>query len=137
MRNLLLRRFVACVSAVGVFGLALLPAEHVHVARTDDGRHTDVIHRHYEPHHPHHWVGSEARLGDHDDDDDAQWLSSAFIGPKLPSHLYPVAQLLAEDLAFLQPQRMCRGMLPSIRVSVHDPPWTTRYPLRAPPALLV
>jgi hypothetical protein len=66
-------------AAVLVFGL--LPTEHVHITSTADGRHSDVIHRHYESHHP---IGTSTELSDNDDD--VHWLDASFTAPQQPLH---------------------------------------------------
>jgi hypothetical protein len=125
------RRLIAGLAVLGVLGLALLPPEHLHVTRTDDGRHSDVIHRHYEPHHP---AAAEASVGH--EDDEALWLDSPFTSPKLASKVYPVNQCLNEELPLSQAQQTSRRTLPFVHVSVHDPPSATSHGLRAPPFLL-
>jgi len=142
---------VAGLAMLGVLALALLPPEHVHVTQTDDGHHSDVTHRHFEPHHPggaevgvgreddrfepHHQVAAEERV-DHEDDQ-ARWLDSPFIGPQSLSHVYRVDQFLHEDLPILEPQQASRRTQPFIHVSVHDPPSASSHGLRAPPSFSV
>lgn len=135
--SLRIRRTVASVAALGMLGLVLLPSEHVHRARTAEGRHTDVIHRHFKPHHSHHVTVAEAGVEDHGDGEHARWLSSLFITPKLPPKVVRVDYLLTRDLALPQPAQVSPGTPPSTYVSVHDPPWGSAHGLRAPPTLLV
>lgn len=130
------RRFVAGCAVLGVLGLALLPSEHVHGRRSEDGQHADVVHRHFQPHDSHHPVTTGVGVDDHGDED-AQWLTQAFVAPKAESSVHPVTQLLADDLPLLQSQETSRRIVPSTYVSVHDPPWAASNGLRAPPSPLV
>ena len=125
-----LQRLVAILGAAGVLGLGLLPSEHVHVTRTPDGHHSDVIHRHFESHHP---IETEASIGH--GDDDVHWLESSFTSPTPPPHAYPVTQLLNERLQAPPPQPAYEWTIRAVRVSVHDPPWMSASGLRAPPSL--
>lgn len=127
------RRLVACFAVAAVLALAWLPSEHAHFTWTDDGHHSGVIHRHYEPHHP---AEGGTSVGD-DEDHQAQWLESPFIGPQPVSHGYPVSQILHVDLPSLQPQPASWWVAPFVAVSIHDPPWATSHGPRAPPALSV
>ena len=115
-----------------MLGLGLLPSEHVHVIQTQDGHHSDVIHRHFESHHP---IETEASISH--EDDDIQWLESSFTGPKPPSQAYPVNQLLNERLQVRPSEPTCEWTIRAVRVSVHDPPWMSASGLRAPPLLPV
>jgi hypothetical protein len=125
------RRFVACLAVVGVLGLALLPSEHVH-ARDEHGHHTDVIHRHFESHHP---VQSDGRI-DQGDDDDEQYITAAFTAPESTLSVV-VGALVVTDLPVPKPQQRSGWALPSPDASAHDPPRTSSQGLRAPPILLV
>jgi hypothetical protein len=127
-----MRKSVTGLAVLGVLALALLPPEHVHVTQTDDGHHSEVTHRHFEPHHQ---VAAEERV-DHEDDQ-ARWLDSPFIGPQPLSHVYRVDQFLHEDLPILEPQQASRRTQPFIHVSVHDPPSASSHGLRAPPSFSV
>jgi len=126
--NRSLRPSLACLAVLGVLGLALLPSEHVH-SRTENDRHSEFIHRHFEPHYP---VESNPRV-DHGDDDEVQWFDSSFIAPKTGSHVYPANQLL-EELWTTEPPHAACGPIACAPESVHDPPWTTSNGLRAPPS---
>src|SRR5262245_2436134 len=112
----------------GVLVFGLLPTEHVHITSTADGRHSDVIHRHYESHHP---IGTGSEVGDNDDD--VHWLDASFTAPR---RLLPAApRFLLAAIAFdirvppVAPERSSRP----VRPSVHDPPWLAASGLRAPP----
>lgn len=124
----LARKLIACLSVLGVLGLAVLPSEHVH-SRSDHGRRSEVVHRHFEPHHP---VGAGATV-DHPDDENAQYLSSAFTMAKPAPRLYPADQFVVVAFSTLQPPPVRWRSLPALFVSVHDPPWTTPHNLRGPP----
>ncbi|MPZ20677.1 MAG: hypothetical protein GEV06_22620 [Luteitalea sp.] len=126
------RKLTAGLAVMGLFVLAWLPREHRHVTRTDDGRHSDVIHRHFEPHHP---AGTHTSVSH--EDHDTQWLDSPFTGPTLVSHVSPVNHLLYEDPPIPQPPQATRWAAASIHVSVHDPPWASSHGPRAPPLLSV
>jgi hypothetical protein len=125
------RRFVACVAVVGVLGLALLPSEHVH-ARDEHGHHTDVVHRHFESHHP---VQSDGQI-DQGDGDDEQYITAAFTAPESTLSIV-VGALVVTDLPVPKPQQRSGWALPSPDASAHDPPRTSSQGLRAPPTLLV
>lgn len=127
----LTRKLIAGLSVLGVLSVALLPPEHVHFTRSDDGHHSDIIHRHFESHHP---IAAEASVGH--EDDDVLWLDeSSFTSPKLPPHIYPFDRFLYESLPVPPPQPASRWMPRAIHVSVHGPPWATPHGLRAPPLL--
>jgi hypothetical protein len=134
--QLIVRRSLASVAMLGVFGIALLPPEHVHSQR-EQNHHAQSVHRHFEPHHP---AASDPGIdhpddhGEHHDDDEALWLDSWFILPASPVHAYPVDQFLHEDPLVAEAMHATRSMVPSFTPeSVHDPPWRSSYGLRAPP----
>jgi hypothetical protein len=117
---------------LGVFGLAWLPSEHVH-SRTEDDHRVEFVHRHFESHH---LLAVGARI-DHDEDGEAQYLSSPFTVSKQTSQVYPVDQVVAAHVpADPSPVLVC-WTLPSFATSGHDPPWGSSHGLRAPPAPLV
>ncbi len=120
---------------LGILALALLPPEHVHARHTDDGRRADVIHRHFDRHHPaaaDEPVAHEA----HRDDHATQWFDSAFTGPEQVSRVYPDNQTLLDDQLVPRPQDTSPHTLAFVRVSVHDPPGITSNGLRGPPFLV-
>ena len=127
-----LRSSVTAMAALGVLTLAVLPAEHLHVAGTEDGHHADVIHRHWEVHRP---AGAETHVA-HEDDHATLWLDSPFTDPEVVSRIYPDAQGLFFDLPVPRPQQASRFTTPFVRVSVHDPPGNTSHGLRGPPSLV-
>jgi hypothetical protein len=114
--------------------LALLPAEHIHAVRSEDGRHADIVHRHSEEHHP---LGSHSRVGDDDDHHEARWLDSSFVTPSSWAHVVPLNQLVHQRLEIEQPPETACGTLSLAPASVRAPPWTRSHGLRAPPCLLV
>jgi hypothetical protein len=129
-------RFVAGVAALGVLGLGLLPPEHVHLAHAHDDHHATLDHRHFAAHQP--GAGHSASIGDHDDDDDeALWLDSSFIGAKPAPHVRPMAQAHRHDAPAIGPQLRRVGLVLLARPSIHDPPLRTSPGLRAPPSLSV
>jgi hypothetical protein len=115
----------ACLAVLGVLGVALLPSEPVH-SRTENGQHSEFIHRHFEPHHP---VGSNPGVG-HGEDNEARWVDSRFITPTSGAHVYPVSELLHEDLWVIQSAQTACGAVLCAPEFVHDPPWTTSHGLR-------
>jgi len=125
---------VTGLAALGVLSLAFLPSEHLHVTRTHDGHHSDVVHRHYTPHAPHHPVaGTTARVGD--DDDQPRWLDSPFTSPRSAAPVHPGNQVLLNQNRPVAPAPLTR--LPAVTFvhpSVHDPPLKTPPGLRGPPA---
>lgn len=128
------RQLTAALAALAVFGFAVLPAEHIHVARTHDGRQSELVHRHFEPH-----GRPDAPLAvDHaDDDHDVQWLTSSFTAPNTTRQLSRDNQPAARALSIPGADLVIRGTVEPLFVSVHDPPWTISSALRAPPAFLI
>ena len=123
------------LAALAVFGFAVLPAEHIHVARVHDRHHSDVVHRHFEPHHR---VLSLAIVEQDDDDDhDVQWLTPSFTNPNTTQPVSPANQLVEPAPSIPAPAATLRRTVQPLFVSVHDPPWTTPSGLRAPPAILI
>lgn len=121
------------LAALGVLSLVFLPPEHLHVTRTHDGHHSDIIHRHYTPHQS--GAGNTASVAD--DDDQPRWLDPPFIGARPAAQIHPIDQLLDQKPPTLPPP------LPRLRSfavtypSVHGPPSKTPSGLRAPPCLSV
>jgi hypothetical protein len=126
-------KLVAYLAVLGVLGLAWLPSEHVH-SRTEDGRHSGYIHRHFASHHS---LGAGAQVGHPADGDDAQYLRSAFTTAKSAPRLGPGNQFIVLTSSIPEEQPVPRHRLPSTFVSVHDPPWTDSLALRAPPSFAV
>ena len=126
-----LRRVSACLAAFGLVGLALLPPEHVHVAANHDHGRTEVVHRHFEPHH-----ATAPQTHVENPDDDPTYLSSAFTVPTPVSVVgHGNAWVLAATSGvaapgFTQWHRRTRDL------RVHDPPWACVHSLRGPPQLL-
>jgi hypothetical protein len=124
-----LRRLFAVLGTLSVLGSALLPVEHVHRSRTQGGHHSDVVHRHLESHHP----TSKATI-DHEDGG-IQWLDSPFANPTWESHADPHIQVPNDPVPTPRPEPTRGRARRAIRVSVHDPPWTSENGLRAPPSV--
>lgn len=114
----------------GVLGLALLPPEHVHLTRTRDGHHAELIHRHLESH-----FGTGHSNALHDGDDDVEWLQAAFTVPPVSPLAFSAIELT--DGRPLVPRRAtgAEKVISSVRLSAHDPPWVPTSGLRAPPSL--
>ena len=123
----LLRRVSACLGALGVIGLVVLPPEHVHLAADHDHLRAEVVHRHFEPH----AVAPETHV--ENPDDDFTYLSSAFTVPVLASVVGPgdvwILVVKPEGTApgFTQWHRRTHDL------RVHDPPWACGHDLRGPP----
>jgi hypothetical protein len=117
---------VLAVAGVLVFGL--LPTEHVHITSTADGRHSDVIHRHYESHHP---IGTSTELSDNDDD--VHWLDASFTAPQQPLHDAPPHLVVHIAFEVRVPIVVLERAIRSVWTSVHDPPWLAGTGFRAPP----
>lgn len=128
-----LRKLVAWLGTLGVLGLALLPAEHVH-ARTGHGHHTEVVHRHFQPHHT---VGEAARFDDDDHDGEALYLTAVFTAPSIASVVHLTGALFVAPVPLLKPPQLSGSALPSPDAPGHDPPGTSSHGLRAPPIPLV
>jgi hypothetical protein len=127
------RQTIAASAILAMLGFAVLPAEHIHVARTHDGHHSDVVHRHFESHH---LPRTDTRVGHVDDDDEVQWLTNAFAGPNSLRYAPPrVEPAIAPSIP--DPPLTVRRAIQPLFVSVHDPPWTPPSGLRAPPAFLI
>ena len=120
------------MAALGVLTLAALPAEHLHAAEAADGHHEDVIHRHWEVHHP---AGTEPPVT-HEADHATRWMDSPFTHPEVVSPINPDAQGPSSNLLVSRPKDAPRHTLPSVRLSVHDPPGIASNGLRGPPFLV-
>ena len=124
----------ACLAILGVLGLGLLPGEHVH-SRTEQGHHTELVHRHFEPHHP---IDAGVRVEDEDDHDgEAQFLTSAFTTSKAPDSVRRVDAALFGLLPPVGGEEPAQCTPPSPDASGHDPPVAFSPGLRAPPHPLV
>ena len=131
-------RPVAIAAVFGLLGLPLLPPEHVHVTESESGEHSEIVHRHFEPHHPA-FVDHDA---DHHDqefdhqDEAALWIDAPYVAAaaiSVPSFCPAIVQ----QLPVIEPQAFPRWTLEFEHISVHDPPWVASTGLRAPPTLLV
>jgi len=120
----------AVLAACALLASGFLPAEHVHVARDHDGHHSDVVHRHFEPHHQ---PGPQAAIDDEEDDHDVQWLITSFTSPETARQAAPASQLIEHDVSISPPEVTSHARVQPLFVSVHDPPWATASGLRAPP----
>jgi len=122
--------FTTAVAIVAILAFGVLPPEHVHATEDRDGHHSEIIHRHLQPHHQ---SAPDTAVG-HDDDDDAQWLITAFTASKTTAHPRPGVAAVALAVPLTLPDRKFQGGVPALYVSVHDPPWVAASGLRAPPA---
>jgi hypothetical protein len=129
--------FVHRVSTVltiaGVLGLTVLPTEHIHRTQSWNGQHTDIVHRHVGSHQ---LIGSETTVEHGDDERDIKWIALAITHPEPAKHVYPQSELLDEPLSVSSRQPACLGTIQSLRLSVHDPPWTASSGSRGPPTFL-
>lgn len=135
-----LRRPVALAAVFGLLGLPLLPPEHVHVTESESGEHSEIVHRHFESHHPGH-VDDDADHHDRDQafdhqDGAALWIDAPFVA-RAPVSVPSFASVVVQELPVLQPQPFPRWTLEFDHISVHDPPWVASTGLRAPPTSLV
>ena len=130
----MLRRSIAIAAVLGLLGLPLLPPEHVHITESENGQHSEIVHRHFESHHPAH-IEHDA---DHHDqefdhqDEAALWIDASFVAP--PAFVLSFAPVVVRELPVLQPSPLPRWTLEFEHISVHDPPWVASTGLRAPPA---
>lgn len=123
------RTSVIGLAVMALLTLAWLPPEHVHVTHADDGRHSEVIHRHYEAHHP-----VDETAVDHDEHELVQWLDSPFTGPTKVCQGSPGHDARLEGLLPVELTLQTTSWTPFfIHLSVHDPPWRTSPGLRGPP----
>lgn len=120
----------SALAILAVLAYGVLPAEHVHESRAHDAHHSEVIHRHFAPHHQ----SVPDTLVSQDDDDHVQWLTTAFTASKTTAHVRPGFFAIALVMATSSADRVSEGAVPALFVSVHDPPWTTASGLRGPPA---
>ena len=129
------QRTTAVLAALAVLAFAVLPAEHIHVAQTHDGHHSDLVHRHFEAHHREatpttvdHAAGNNYIL----------WLTTSFTTTKAARHVCPDSHIVVEDgLAISTPTRTVQRTVDALFGSVHAPPWATPSGLRAPPTILI
>jgi hypothetical protein len=131
VRDRTLRRPVACLAVLGLVGLAVLPAEHIHAVQTDNGHRSDVVHRHVGAHH--HTAPTDPAV-DEDHHDEALWLGSSFVVPPSGSPVHPLSHLLYEVLWITDAPRIVRATLSTPPIAGHDPPWTRSLAPRAPPS---
>ncbi len=119
---------MASVSILGVLGLAILPPEHLHARRTNDGHERDVVHRHFEAHHQ---AGAGAQVAHNDAA--PRWLDSPYVNAG------SVTRVDRVDAAVEHEMPTARAMLAGARLprlvtfAVHDPPPGAAFGLRAPP----
>jgi hypothetical protein len=137
-RTVSLRRPIAVAAVFGLLGLPLLPPEHVHVTESENGEHSEIVHRHFESHHPanvEHDADHHGQEFDHQDEA-ALWIDAPFVAP---AATYPPSftPALVQQLPVLEPQAPPRWTLEFEHISVHDPPWVAAPGLRAPPTSLV
>jgi hypothetical protein len=113
---------------MGLLGAALLPPEHIHVARGDGDHVRQVVHRHFESHHS---AASPIAIEHDDDDHDVQWLTLAFTATHWAAALAQPFVVTAFALVTIQPT--IERTIPLLMISAHDPPWASPSGLRAPP----
>jgi hypothetical protein len=119
----------ACLTAVGVAALPLLPPEHRHRTSTAAGDRSEIVHRHFEPHHD----GTPGAGVDHPAGAVVQWIGGVCAGTAAPPRLEPPARFVVAVLEALDPGRLVRPTRSSNHDSVHDPPWLAAHGLRGPP----
>lgn len=122
-------RSAACAAALGVLGLAWLPAEHVH-SHDEAGHATGYVHRHFQPHRS---LEADAHLDHPGDEHDARYLSSVLatdgVAPRLDSD-----RTFAVHAPFqARPHEVSWRHRRPLFTTVHAPPWARSAPLRAPP----
>ncbi len=117
------------VFALVAFGL--LPPEHLHVSGGHDGHSSEVVHRHFEPHHR---AATQPNIDQGDDDHDVKWLTTSFTRPPPTPEISTAAQVVERIVTLPQPDLALRTTLWAQFASVHDPPWATGCGFRAPPA---
>jgi hypothetical protein len=128
-----LPRIAAMLGIAGVLGLALLPTEHMHRVEVQDGHHVEIIHRHFESHHP---IGSHSRI-DHDDDDhEIQWITTSFFHPNYAGQPSPDSEHVDGRPQASAVEPSFQGTFQQLHVSIHGPPGSTSHGLRGPPTLL-
>jgi len=123
-----LRDLVAGVSILAALGLAVLPPEHLHASPTDDGRRSDVVHRHLAGHH-------QAGPGTHVEGDDTapRWLDSAYVGGDRVSTDGRVDAWVGVVRPTTAPRAARATTARPGSMSLHDPPPGTSFGRRAPP----
>jgi hypothetical protein len=128
------QRIAAALAILAVLAFGLLPAEHVHIARTHDAHHSDLVHRHFEPHHP---TDTRPTVDHADPNQTVRWLTASFSSPESARHVWADNHLVQHAITILRPEQTFRAAIRALFVSVHDPPWATPSGLRAPPACLL
>ena len=127
-------RPLVSLAIAGLLGLPLLPPEHVHISESDDHRHSEFIHRHFEAHHPievAHATHATPEV-DHQDEDAALWLDTLYL-TAIKAPLPSIDRVVVQELPLLQPRPLPRWTLEFEHLSLHDPPWIAPSGLRAPP----
>ena len=128
------QRLTSVLAAFAVLAFAVLPPEHIHVARIHDGHHSDVLHRHFEPHHR---AATHAAVNHADEERNVQWLTASFTHPNAARQVAPDNQRVEHALSIPGPELTARGTVQPLVGPVHDPPWAISSGLRAPPTVLI
>lgn len=123
-----LRGLTAGVSVLGVLGLAALPPEHLHARPAHDGRRSEVVHRHFDAHHP-------ADLDRHAEDDGAapRWLDSPYVHGVPAPDVHRTDACAGPVVPVIAPRAARASAVRSASMSILDPPPGASFGLRAPP----
>jgi len=120
--------FAATVAVLSLLGAMWLPPEHIH-AGTTDGRHVEYVHRHFQSHHP----GGASSQHVESDDEDAHYLTPAFLKVESEQRFHPDGQCIVLATSLPQVDVSSERRRPSVFGTVHDPPWRESLRLRGPP----
>lgn len=125
-------RASAVLALLGLLGLAVLPPEHVH-EQDDHGHHTELVHRHFEAHHP----ASSSTHVDDDADEDAHYLTAVFTESDPSFHGGRIDGVVVVAVALTPSLLVSQVALDGPAALGHDPPWRSSLNPRAPPTPLV
>lgn len=125
-------RASAVLALLGLLGLALLPPEHVH-DQDHDGHHVELVHRHFDAHHP---VSNQTHVDD-DADEDAHYLTAVFTRSEPSLDGGRPDDPAVEAVALVRPPLVSQVAPDSPAALGHDPPWRSSLGSRAPPTPLV
>ena len=122
------RQLVALLASLGVLGLVVLPAEHVHLSHGPGHHDSDIIHRHFEPHHD-----SRSDFSFSEDEQHIQWTDSSFASPSQALQTTCQQPLLYQVAPDAEQRPTCERAVRIDDLAVHEPPALTRVDLRGPP----
>lgn len=130
----LVRRLVACVAIVSLFGWLELPSEHIHTS-FDGGHAVESVHRHFAAHVPDSVDDHDHASVDHEDE--AVYLTAQAAEVSQPVISAPQGLSVSVLPMVIAPAPIRVWLAPRLPVHVHAPPWGRLYARRGPPAFAV